>query len=79
MSDVEQDLRQRLYRVQQAMAEKGIGGLIVFYSAQHNMLRMDQLRYLTDFKALGPSILLIPNEGEPSLVVTPSWDEARAR
>jgi Xaa-Pro dipeptidase len=79
VQDVEQDLKQRLAKVQDAMAARGIGGLIVYYGAQHNMLRMDQLRYLTDFKALGPSILLVPNEGEPSLIVTPAWDLARAR
>ncbi len=79
MNKVEQDLQQRLARVQASMAQRGLGGLIVYYGAQHNMLRMDQLRYLTDFKALGPSILLVPKEGEPSLVLTPAWDGDRAR
>jgi hypothetical protein len=79
VEDVERDLRGRLGRVQQAMAERGFGGLLVYYGAQHNMLRMDQLRYLTDFKAMGASILLVPQQGEPSLVLTPSWDLARAR
>lgn len=77
--DIAQDLRQRLARVRDGMAERGIGGLIVYYGAQHNMLRMDQLAYLTDFRTIGPSILLVPKEGEPSLIVTPQWDEARAR
>ena len=77
--DIAQDLRQRLARVREGMAERGIGGLIVYYGAQHNMLRMDQLAYLTDFKTIGPSILLVPKEGEPTLVVTPAWDAARAR
>jgi Xaa-Pro dipeptidase len=79
VNEVERDLKARLGKVQEAMAAKGIGGLIVFYGAQHNMLRMDQLRYLTDFKTLGPSILLVPKEGEPSLVITPAWDGVRAR
>src|SRR5438067_885231 len=79
VDEVARDLREKLARVQAAMADRGIGGLIVFYGAQHNMLRMDQLRFLTDFKALGPSILLVPKEGDPSLLVTPAWDLERAR
>jgi Xaa-Pro aminopeptidase len=77
--DIAQDLRQRLARVRAGMAERGIGGLIVYYGAQHNMLRMDQLGYLTDFHTVGPSIVLVPKDGEPTLIVTPQWDEARAR
>ena len=77
--DIATDLQQRLARVRQSMAERGIGGLIVYYGAQHNMLRMDQVAYLTDVKTIGPSILLVPKEGAPQLVVTPAWDAARAR
>jgi Xaa-Pro aminopeptidase len=77
--DIATDLQQRLARVRQGMAERGLGGLIVYYGAQHNMLRMDQLAYLTDVKTIGPAILLVPREGEPQLVVTPAWDAARAR
>jgi Xaa-Pro dipeptidase len=77
--DIATDLQQRLTRVRQGMAERGIAGLIVYYGAQHNMLRMDQVAYLTDVKTIGPSILLVPKEGEPQLLVTPAWDAARAR
>jgi Xaa-Pro dipeptidase len=79
MTDVRGDLQQRLARVQSAMAERGIGGLIAFYGAQHNMLRMDPILLLADYRVIGPAALLIPTTGEPTLVLSPPWDLARAR
>jgi Xaa-Pro dipeptidase len=79
MVDLASDLRFRVGRVQVAMAEAGIGGLIVFYGAQHNMLRMDPILLLADYRVIGPSALLVPKAGEPSLIITPPWDLARAR
>lgn len=76
---VKADLRGRVERVQAVMRERGIGGLIVYYGGQHNMLRTDQLFYLTDFRTLGPAVLLVPVTGEPTLVLTPAWDLSRAR
>jgi Xaa-Pro aminopeptidase len=79
MVDVKTDLRQRLERVQAAMREQGIGTLVVYSSGQHNMLRMDQLWYLADWRSIGPSVLLIPSSGSTRLLVTPPWDLERAR
>lgn len=74
------DLRQRLARVQTAMAERGLGGLLLYASGQHTMLRMDQVHYLTDVRVLGPhGLLVVPPRGEPALLVTPRWDLARVR
>lgn len=74
------DLRQRLARVQAAMAERGLGALLLYGSGQHNMLRMDQVQYLADVRALGPhAMLLVPPEGPPRLIVTPRWDGDRVR
>ncbi|MGE5537963.1 MAG: M24 family metallopeptidase [Gemmatimonas sp.] len=77
--DIASDLRRRVGRVQEAMGRAGIGGLIVFYGAQHNMLRMDPILLLADFRVIGPAALLVPNHGEPSLILSPPWDLARAR
>jgi Xaa-Pro dipeptidase len=79
MVDIASDLRLRVGRVQGAMAQAGIGGLIVFYGAQHNMLRMDPILLLADYRVMGPSALLVPKDGEPRLILTPPWDLARAR
>lgn len=79
MVDRKTDLQHRLAKVQAAMAERGFGGVIAYYGAQHNMLRLDPILLLADYRVLGPTVLLIPKTGEPSLIITPSWDLDRAR
>lgn len=74
------DLRQRLLRVQETMAERDLGGLLLYASGQHTTGRMDQVHYLTDVRVLGPhAVLLVPRHGAPTLLVTPRWDLARVR
>jgi Xaa-Pro dipeptidase len=77
--DLKADLAMRLGRVQTAMGEAKLDGLIIYYGGQHNMLRMDQIAYLTDYRTLGPAVLLVPREGAPELVMAPVWDAERAR
>ena len=80
MPDVAIDLAARLQRVRSAMGERGLDGLLVYGTGQHNMLRMDQVRYLTDLRVLGPhATLLVPAAGPMRLIVTPRWDAARAK
>ena len=78
--DIVGDLRARLGRVQAAMAERSLGGLLLYASGQHTMLRMDEILYLADVRVLGPhGVLVVPPRGEPALLVTPRWDYARVR
>jgi Xaa-Pro dipeptidase len=79
MIDLKSDLQQRLGRVQAAMAERGIGTLIAFYGSQHNMLRSDPILLLADFRVIGPGALIIRTTGEPTLIISPPWDLARAK
>jgi Xaa-Pro aminopeptidase len=79
MVDRKTDLQHRLAKVQTAMADRGFGGVIAYYGAQHNMLRLDPILLLADYRTLGPTVLLIPKTGEPSMIITPSWDLDRAR
>jgi len=76
--DIKTDLGERLARVQTAMAARGFEGLIAYYGAQHNMLRTDPILMLGDYRVIGPSVLLVPAKGEPSLIVSPQWDLPRA-
>jgi len=77
--DAKDDLEFRVKRVQDAMTERGYGGLIIYYGGQHNMLRTDPILLLADFRVIGPSALLLPETGAPSLILSPPWDLARAR
>jgi Xaa-Pro dipeptidase len=78
MVDLAADLELRLMRVQSAMRAAALDGLVVYYGGQHNMLRMDQIAYLTDYRTLGPAVLIVPRDGIPELVMSPVWDAERA-
>ncbi len=79
MSARESQLLERLHDLQRALVERGLSGLVAYYGAQHNMLRPDPIMLLTDHRALGPSALIVPAQGAPTLISSPKWDEARAR
>ncbi|HEY8693855.1 MAG TPA: Xaa-Pro peptidase family protein [Chloroflexota bacterium] len=79
MTDVKDDLQRRLALVQGKMREDGLDTLVVYDSGQHNMLRMNQVFYLTDFRSIGPVALIVPAGGPTKLLVTPIWDVDRAR
>jgi Xaa-Pro aminopeptidase len=79
MIDVDADFRDRLDRVRGKMDARGLSGLAIFFNGQHYMLRFNPVMWLTDFKPMGPAVLLVPRAGEALLIVTPGWDMARAR
>ncbi len=79
MMDIATDIAARQARARAAMRTRGLGGLVVWFSGQHFMLRMNQLMYLTDFKALGPAALLFRLDAPATLIVSPEWDLSRAR
>jgi Xaa-Pro dipeptidase len=74
-----QDFAARIAGVQERMGARGIGGLVIYFNGQHYMLRFNPLLYLSDYKALGPAILLLPRAGQAELLVSPDWDFPRAR
>src|SRR5580704_2476811 len=76
--DLAADLELRLGRVQTAMREAKLDGLVIYYGGQHNMRRMDQIMYLTDYRTLGPAVLVVPRSGVPELIMAPAWDAERA-
>jgi Xaa-Pro aminopeptidase len=78
MVDLSSDLELRRTRVQTAMREASLDALVIYYGGQHNMLRMDQIMYLTDYRSLGPAVLVVPRDGVPELVMAPAWDAGRA-
>jgi len=73
------ELDQKVARVQAVLRTSGIGTLAVYYGGQHNASRLDPVFWLTDLRVLGPAMVLIPVAGPPQLLVTQTWDTARAR
>jgi Xaa-Pro aminopeptidase len=76
--EVAAELRARAERVRAALRGRNLGTLILFEPAQHAPARCDSVFYLTDLRTLGGAMLLVPVRGEPTLVLAPVWDRARA-
>ncbi|WP_404710885.1 M24 family metallopeptidase [Sphingomonas sp. MMS24-J13] len=69
----------RTGKVRDAMREAGHEVLIAYGNGRHSFIGMNPAWWLTGFKQMGPHIaVILPIDGEPSLIVTPCWDEERA-
>ncbi len=69
----------RLARIRERMRAAGLDLLVVYSNGRHTMLDFEPVLYFSGFKPMGPhSAILLPLEGQPLLVVTPSWDRDRA-
>lgn len=65
----------RRAKLQKAMAEEGMGGLLVFSS----QLRTMSIHYVAGYTLLGNrAFCYIPAEGRPVLLISEAWDEDRA-
>jgi Xaa-Pro dipeptidase len=62
------------------MRAAGLELLIAYGSGSHSFLGMNPAWYVSGFKQLGRhAAVLLPLDGEPALVMTPPWDQARAK
>lgn len=75
----EAELEQKLDRLRRALREAGVGTLALYHGGQHNASRMDPVFWLTDYRSLGPVMMVIPAEDEATLLVTQPWETTRAR
>jgi Xaa-Pro dipeptidase len=76
MSAVFSGRRQRLLA---AAHEAGLAGLVLYTDAVHSFIELDPVWYATGLRAIGPSAMVIAEDVDPVLFVTPSWDLVRAR
>jgi Xaa-Pro dipeptidase len=74
-------MRARADRLRQAIQAAGLERLVLYSDAQHALgaTSTDGVRWLSGFKPMAESLVVLPRDDEPCLVVTPSWDQARAR
>src|SRR5438067_1161552 len=73
-------LERRREAVREAMRAEGLELLIAYGSGRHSFLAMNPAWYLSGFKQIGRHMaVLLPVDGEPSLVMTPPCDLARTR
>jgi Xaa-Pro aminopeptidase len=70
-------------RVEQAvrlMAERGLGGLVVYSDGTCNILRPSYFRYFAGVAPMGASnAAVLSSDGRGTLLVQPAWDQPRIR
>jgi len=66
-------------RLLAAAHEAGLSGLVLYTDAVHSFIELDPVWYATGLRAIGSSAMVIADDVDPVLFVTPSWDLVRAR
>jgi Xaa-Pro aminopeptidase len=62
------------------MQVSGMDMVIVYSNGEYTFPEMDPFYYLSDFRSMGVhSVLFLPKEDDPILMITPRWDEDRAK
>jgi Xaa-Pro dipeptidase len=69
---------ERLAEIRERVHAAKLDVLIALHDGTHFIEKPDPAKVLTGFKALGPIAALLDRDGAVTLVVTPSWDAARA-
>src|SRR5215211_7802567 len=72
--------RDRIGRLRREIEERELDVLLVLGSGRHHFIGANYAWWLSGLRHLGrDAAVLLPREGEPVLLVTPSWDGGRAR
>ncbi len=70
-----EEMALRRQKIQEAMAEKGLGGLLIF----GNQLKTVFIHYVSGYTLLGSrAFCYLPPEGQPVLLISEAWDSDRA-
>lgn len=70
--------QQRLSAVLEKMQERNLECLIAYSNGIHSLLESNAVVFLSDFKSLGQSMVLLRSDGTSTLLLTPAWDTQRA-
>jgi Xaa-Pro aminopeptidase len=74
------DLERRRDAIRAGMREMGFDVVIAYGSGLHSFVAMNPGWYVSGFKQMGRHMaVVLPLEGELTLVMTPPWDRARAK
>jgi Xaa-Pro dipeptidase len=70
---------ERIAAMREAMRKQEVEVLLAFGSGRHHFIGTNACWWLSGVRHLGrDAVVAIPVEGEPHLLVTPSWDSGRA-
>ena len=70
---------ERLAAIRAGMVEHKLDQLVAIHDGAHFIETPNPVFVLSRFKSLGPAAVVLPKDGEASLIVTPTWDAGRAR
>jgi Xaa-Pro aminopeptidase len=73
-------VQRRIAELRGRMASEGAEVAVFCSSGVYTFLLVDHVRYASGFKCLGPdAVLMLPKDDPPTLLLSPAWDEERAR
>jgi Xaa-Pro aminopeptidase len=69
---------QRLTAIRAGMIERGLDLIVAVHDGAHFIETPNPVFVLSRFKSLGPAAVILPRDGDATLIVTPAWDAERA-
>jgi Xaa-Pro aminopeptidase len=69
---------QRLAAIRAGMVEHGLDLIVAVHDGAHFIETPNPILVLSRFKSLGPAAVILPRDGDATLIVTPAWDAERA-
>ena len=69
---------ERLAAIRAAMIEHKLDAIVAIHDGAHFIETPNPVFVLSGFKSLGPTAMVLPRDGEATLIVTPAWDADRA-
>ncbi len=69
--------RDRIAQARAFLAEQGLDGLMAFNDGQNSFLESNAVYVFAGLRPLGESVVVIPRDGDATLIVTPAWDRER--
>src|SRR5262245_56633742 len=69
---------ERLAAIRAGMSEHGLDLIVAVHDGAHFIETPNPVFVLSRFKSLGPTAIILPRDGDATLIVTPAWDAERA-
>jgi Xaa-Pro aminopeptidase len=69
---------ERLAAIRAGMIEHGLDLIVAVHDGAHFIETPNPVFVLSRFKSLGPTAVVLPRDGDATLIVTPAWDAERA-
>ncbi len=70
----------RIAKMRRKMGDEDLDLLIFYSNGRHSFLEANAVRWASGYKSMGPhSAVVLPKDDDPTLILVPVWDEARAR